>query len=65
MIPHFFVSSPLRDTVDLGLRDDLIFFFSFFFERTLLQDLSDRASLIRSDRLIIEKVIEVFADGLF
>ena len=71
MIPHFFVSSPLRDTVDLGvrgdlgLRDVLIFFFSFFFGRTLLQDLSDRASLIRSDRLIIEKVIEVFADGLF
>ena len=31
----------------------------------LLQDLSDRAALIRSDRLIIEKVIEVFADGLF
>lgn len=63
MIPHFFVSSPLRDTVDLEVRDD--FFPFFFFGRTLLQDLSDRASLIRSDRLIIEKVIEVFADGLF
>ena len=41
------------------------FFSLFFFGRTLLQDLSDRASLIRSDRLIIEKVSEVFADGLF
>lgn len=42
----------------------MVFLFFFFFGRTLFQDLSDRTFLIRLDRLIIEKVIEVFADGL-
>lgn len=44
--------------------DDPRGFLFLFFGRTLFQDLSGRASLIRSDRLIIEKIIEVFADGL-